>query len=31
LDAYLESIKRKHERLASSPRAAALVAEAKAE
>jgi len=31
LDAYLESIKRKHEELASSPRAAALIAEAKAE
>ena len=31
LDAYLESIKRKHVALANSPRAAALIAEAKAE
>ena len=31
LGAYLESIKRKHEELANSPRAAALIAEAKAE
>jgi len=31
LGAYLESVKRKHEQLANSPRAAALIAEAKAE